>query len=91
QKTARIQILKKAGRPSERLVSHEHCRFDKPQQHECVHVRKITEAAGTEDAEADAEYDGALKEAIRGVQDAVTSINEHLEEVRYEIEALESV
>ncbi|XP_038978071.1 uncharacterized protein LOC120108519 [Phoenix dactylifera] len=89
--TASIQILKKAGRPSERLVSHEHCRFNKPQQHECVHVRKITEDAGTEDAEADAEYDGALKEAIRGVQDAVTSINEHLEEVRYEIEALESV
>ncbi|XP_010907489.1 uncharacterized protein [Elaeis guineensis] len=89
--TARIQILKKAGRPSERLVSHEHCRFDQPQQHECVHVRKITEAAGTEDAEADAEYDGALKEAIRGVQDAVTSINDHLEEIRYEIEALESV
>ncbi|OAY73002.1 uncharacterized protein LOC109723753 [Ananas comosus] len=88
--TAQIQILKKAGRPSERLVSHEHCRFHKPTEHECVHVREITEAAGTEDAEADAEYDGALKEAIRGVQEAVTSINEHMEEVRYEIEALES-
>ncbi|THU57962.1 hypothetical protein C4D60_Mb03t09120 [Musa balbisiana] len=88
--TARIQILKKAGRPSERLVSHENCRFEKPTEHECVHVHEITEAAGTEDAEADAEYDGALKEAICGVQDAVTNINEHLEEVRYEIEALES-
>lgn len=55
-----------------------------------MHVHEITEAAGTEDAEADAEYDGALKEAICGVQDAVTNINEHLEEVRYEIEALES-
>ncbi|KAJ4821789.1 hypothetical protein Tsubulata_019850 [Turnera subulata] len=39
----------------------------------------VTEDAGTEEAEADAEYDNALKEAIRGVQDAVTSINEHIE------------
>ncbi|KAI0498201.1 hypothetical protein KFK09_021442 [Dendrobium nobile] len=86
--TAKIQILKKAGRPSERLVSHEHCRFSDTAKHECLHVREITEEDGTEDAEADAEYDNSLKEAIRGVQDAVTSINEHLEEVRYEIEAL---
>lgn len=59
-------------------------------QHVCVHVKEITEAAGTEDAEADAEYDAALKEAIQGVQEAVTNINEHIEEVRYEIEALEA-
>ncbi|XP_057505017.1 uncharacterized protein LOC130788408 isoform X2 [Actinidia eriantha] len=90
QLTATIQVLKKAGRPSERLVSHENCRFKKHMEHECVHVHEITEAAGTEEAEADAEYDNALKEAIRGVQDAVTSINEHLEEVRYEIAALET-
>eukprot|EP00262_Sarcandra_glabra_P001263 TRINITY_DN11294_c0_g1_i1.p1 TRINITY_DN11294_c0_g1~~TRINITY_DN11294_c0_g1_i1.p1 ORF type:complete len:202 (-),score=34.08 TRINITY_DN11294_c0_g1_i1:283-888(-) len=88
--TATIQVLKKAGRPSERLVSHEHCRFNLPAEHECVHVHEITEATGTEDAEADAEYDGAIKEAIKGVQDAVTCINDHLEEVRYEIEALEA-
>ncbi|XP_042452979.1 uncharacterized protein LOC122037537 isoform X1 [Zingiber officinale] len=88
--TARIQILKKAGRPSERLVSHENCRYQSSTQHECVHLQEITEAAGTEDAEADAAYDGALKEAICGMQDTVTTINEHLEEVRYEIEALES-
>ncbi|CAH1435886.1 unnamed protein product [Lactuca virosa] len=44
----------------------------------------------TEEAEADAEYDNAMKEAIQGVQDAVTTINEHLEEVRYEIAALEA-
>ncbi|KAK1592978.1 hypothetical protein Q3G72_033716 [Acer saccharum] len=89
-RTATIQVLKKAGRPSERLVSHENCRFKKPMEHECVHVHEITEAAGTEEAEADAEYDNALKEAIRGVQDSVTAINEHLEEVRYEIAALEA-
>ncbi|XVF24578.1 hypothetical protein REPUB_Repub13aG0139900 [Reevesia pubescens] len=88
--TARIQVLKKAGRPSERLVSHENCLFKKPMEHECVHVQEITEAAGTEDTEANAEYDNALKEATRGVQDAVTAINERLEEVRYEIAALES-
>lgn len=88
--TVRMQILKKAGRPSERLVSHDNCRFTRQAQHECVHVHEITEASGTEDAEADAEYDTELKEAICGVQDAVTSINEHMEEVRYEIEALEA-
>lgn len=88
--TATIQVLKKAGRPSERLVSHENCKFTKPAEHECVHVQEITEASGTEEAEADAEYDNALKEAIRGVQDAVMAINERMEEVRYEIAALEA-
>ncbi|PON66871.1 DNA repair REX1-B protein [Parasponia andersonii] len=88
--TATIQVLKKACRPSERLVSHANCKFEKPMEHECVHVHEITEAAGTEEAEADAEYDNALKQAIRGVQDAVTAINEHMEEVRYEIAALEA-
>ncbi|KAF8401163.1 hypothetical protein HHK36_014467 [Tetracentron sinense] len=34
----------------------------------------------SEEVEANAEYDSALKEAIRRVQDAVVSINEHLEE-----------
>lgn len=88
--TATIQVLKKAGRPSERLVSHENCSLKSPTGHECIHLHEITEAAGTEEAEADAEYENALKEAIRGVQDAVTTINEHLEEVRYEIAALEA-
>ncbi|KAL0375622.1 UNVERIFIED_CONTAM: hypothetical protein Scaly_0679800 [Sesamum calycinum] len=86
--TATIQVLKKAGRPSERLVSHENCRFRQSTGHECVHIQQITEASGTEEAEADAQYDNALKEAIRGVQDAVIAINEYLEEVRYEIAAL---
>ncbi|CAD6239014.1 unnamed protein product [Miscanthus lutarioriparius] len=82
-KTAKIQVLKKAGRPSERLVNHEDCRSRSMAQHVCVHVKEITEA------DADAEYDAALKEAIQGVQEAVTSINEHMEEVRYEIDGLE--
>ncbi|XP_010491020.1 PREDICTED: uncharacterized protein LOC104768688 [Camelina sativa] len=88
--TVTIQVLKKAGRPSERMLTHENCKFKKPMQHECVHLHEITEAEGTEEAEADAEFDNALKEAIRGVQDALTSINEYLENIRYEIEALEA-
>ncbi|KAF8661556.1 hypothetical protein HU200_056977 [Digitaria exilis] len=88
--TAKIQVLKKAGPPSERLVNHADCRSRSATQHVCVHVKEITEAAGTEDAEADAEFEAALKEAIQGVQEAVTSINEHMEELRYEIEALEA-
>lgn len=80
--------MKKVGRPSERLVSHENCKFKNHTQH--VHVHEITEVAGTEEAKADAKYDNAVKEAIQGVQDAVTTINEHLEEVRYEIAALEA-
>lgn len=79
-------MLKKAGRPSERLVNHEHCRSSSTSQHVCANLKEITEASGTEDAEADAEYDAALKEAIQGIQEAVTSINEHMEEVRYEID-----
>lgn len=70
-------------------MNHADCRSRSVTQHVCVHVKEITEAAGTEDAEADAEYDAALKEAIQGVQEAVTSINEHMEEVRYEIDSLE--
>lgn len=68
-------------------MSHDKCKFKKAMEHECVHVHEITEAAGTEEAEADAEYNNALNEAIKGVQEAVTTINEHLEEVRYEIAA----
>ncbi|CAA0831457.1 Unknown protein [Striga hermonthica] len=88
--TATIQVLKKAGRPSERLVSHDNCRFRHSTGHECLHIQQITEASGTEEAEADAQYENALKEAIKGVQDTILAINQHLEEVRYEIEALEA-
>ncbi|XP_073144839.1 uncharacterized protein [Henckelia pumila] len=88
--TAIIQVLKKAGCPSERLVSHANCRFKHSTGHECVHIQKITEASGTEEAEADAEYDNSVKEAIKGVQDAVVSINDYLEEIRYEIAAHEA-
>lgn len=55
-----------------------------------MHIQQITEASGTEEAEADAQYDSALKEAVKGVQAAVVAINEYLEEVRYEIAALET-
>ncbi|KAG2321996.1 hypothetical protein Bca52824_015209 [Brassica carinata] len=51
-----IQVLLKAGRPSERMLTHENCNFKKPMQHECMHFHEITEDAGTEEAEADAEF-----------------------------------
>ncbi|KAH6804517.1 hypothetical protein C2S51_032764 [Perilla frutescens var. frutescens] len=57
--------------------------------HECVYIQQITEESGTEETEADSEYDNALKEAITRQQDTINAINEHLEEVRYEIAALE--
>ncbi|KAL6124798.1 hypothetical protein ACLB2K_077307 [Fragaria x ananassa] len=72
--TATLQLLKKAGRP-----------WEKPMEHQCVRLHEITE-----EAEANAQYDIDLKEAIRRVQDSVTAINEHLEQVRYEIAALEA-
>ncbi|KAG6391894.1 hypothetical protein SASPL_149658 [Salvia splendens] len=84
--TATIQVLKKARRPSERLVSHENCRYT---GHKCMHIQQITEESGTKEAEPDSEYDNALKEAVKGMQDAVISIIVYLEEVRYEIAALE--
>lgn len=55
-----------------------------------MNIQQITEESGTEEAEADSEYDNALKEAVKGMQDAVVAINEYLEEVRYEIAALEN-
>ena len=75
--TAQIQVLKKARRPSERVPTH-------------VHVHEISVADGLEDAEAESEYNAALNEAIKGVQDAVIAINEYIEEIRYEIEDIES-
>lgn len=70
-------------------MSHVNCKFNNMNVHECSHLNEITEEVGTEDAEADAEYTSALNEAIKGVQETVMIINDHLEEVRYEIEALE--
>lgn len=72
-----IQLLKKVKRPSERAPTH-------------VHVHETLVVDGFEDVEAESEYDAALNEAIKGVQDAVVAINEHIEEIRYEIEDMES-
>lgn len=47
-------------------------------------------ATGTNEAEADVSVKYVLKDAIRGVQDVVTDINEHLEEIKYEITALQA-
>lgn len=89
--TAQLQVLKKAGRPSERVVTHDQCCFEnRTLQHRCVHVHEISVADGLEDAEAEFEYNATLNEVIKGVQDAVTAINEYIEEVRYEIEDIEA-
>ncbi|KAH7297015.1 hypothetical protein KP509_26G049300 [Ceratopteris richardii] len=89
--TAQIQVLKRAGRPSERVVTHDQCRFEgRNHQHHCIHVREISVADGLEDAEAEFEYNAALSEAVKGVQDAVSAINEYIEEVRYEIDDLQA-
>ncbi|KAG6384435.1 hypothetical protein SASPL_155750 [Salvia splendens] len=50
--------------------------------HKCMHIQQITEESGTKEAEPDSEYDNALKEAVKGMQDAVISITVYLEEVR---------
>ncbi|KAI5084578.1 hypothetical protein GOP47_0000747 [Adiantum capillus-veneris] len=89
--TAQLQVLKKAGRPSERVITHEQCQFaGRNHQHHCVHVREISVADGLADAEAEFEYNAALNEAIKGVQDAVSAINEYIEEVRYEIDDMQA-
>lgn len=91
QMTAQIQVLKKAGHPSERVVTHDQCGFEnRPLQHHCIHVHEISVADGLKDAEAEFEYDAALNAAIRSLQNAVTVINEYMEEVRYEVEELEA-
>ena len=70
-------------------MSHDSCPRGPSHRHECVHIRELTEADGVEDAEVDAAYESALKSAIRGVHETVTCMNEHLEDVHYEIEAIE--
>lgn len=55
-----------------------------------MHVHEISVADGLEDAEAEFEYNAALNEAIKGVQDAVLAINDHIEEIRYEIEEIQA-
>ncbi|KAJ7563224.1 hypothetical protein O6H91_03G101600 [Diphasiastrum complanatum] len=91
QMTAILQVLKRAGRPSEQDHNSEIS-----QQVNCSHLHSPTKCETSDfksfyigDTEADAEYEGAFKEAVGALQDAVTAINEHMETIRYEIQDLD--
>eukprot|EP00850_Spirogloea_muscicola_P002531 SM000010S04169 [mRNA] locus=s10:79413:81178:+ [translate_table: standard] len=86
--TAVLQVLRKAGPPSQRLggvmasrqaVGHACC----PQAGHAV--ADEVGALGIGAAEAEAEYEAAVGEATKVLQAAVEEINEHIEEVRYEV------
>jgi hypothetical protein len=47
---------------------HDSCQLDNITGHQCVHVCEITEAAGTEDVEADAEYECIKSGNLRGAR-----------------------
>ncbi|XP_024386438.1 uncharacterized protein [Physcomitrium patens] len=78
--TATLQLLRKAGRPSDRAQAHA---GKKVQHHLCSHGHE--EESALELAESDAEYDAAYKEATQALQEARTTIHEYMEEVRYEL------
>ncbi|KAL3696878.1 hypothetical protein R1sor_010954 [Riccia sorocarpa] len=86
--TSVLQVLRKAGRPSERTKVTEHSQQHATNSHVCSHGVP-GEAEGLEMAQLEAEFEAAVKEATGAVQDAVVMINEHMEEIRYEIEDLE--
>jgi hypothetical protein len=77
--TATLQVLKKAGRPSDRA----HVPASGHGQ-QCGHSHD-EQTSPLEMAEAEAEYDAAYKEATRALQEARTVIHEYMEEVRYEL------
>ncbi|KAL3696893.1 hypothetical protein R1sor_010969 [Riccia sorocarpa] len=87
--TSVLQVLRKAGRPSERTNVTEHSQqHSRNSSHVCSHGAPA-EAEGLEMAQLEAEHEAAVKEATGSVQDVVVMINEHMEEIRYEIEDLE--
>eukprot|EP00850_Spirogloea_muscicola_P018119 SM000162S02397 [mRNA] locus=s162:224266:225997:- [translate_table: standard] len=89
--TSVLQVLRKAGPPSQRqggvmasrqANGHASC----PQGGQAV--ADEAGALGIGAAEAEAEYEAAVGEATKVLQAAVEEINEHVEEVRYEVEDL---
>ncbi|CAM6122789.1 unnamed protein product [Calypogeia fissa] len=95
QMTATLQVLRRAGRPSERAQALEEGQHNSNGAHThgplCSHGpdSELHEESGLEMAQVEAEYDSAIKEATGIVQNSVLEINEHIEAVRYEIEELE--
>lgn len=90
--TAVLQVLKKAGRPSERSNELRE-QLRRQQGHQCLSEAALNgpaaQSSGLTESQEEAEYEAAVGEAIQGVQDAVTEINEKLEEIRYELAELE--
>ncbi|CAM6105117.1 unnamed protein product [Calypogeia fissa] len=93
--TATLQVLKRAGRPSERAHALEQGHHSSNGSHTqsplCSHgpEGEAEEDSGLEMAQLEAEFDAAIKEATGIVQNAVLEINDHIEAIRYEIEELE--
>ena len=90
--TAVLQVLKKAGRPSERSGELRE-QIRRQQGHQCLSEAALhggaPQTSGLTESQEEAEYEAAVGEATQGVQDAVTEINEKLEEIRYELAELE--
>jgi hypothetical protein len=88
--TATLQVLRRAGRPSERAHAQGHGQTSHMQGPPCSHGTRseVNGDSGLDMAQLEAEYDAAIKEATGLVQDAVLQINDHIEVVRYEIEEL---
>ncbi|CAM6097865.1 unnamed protein product [Calypogeia fissa] len=90
--TATLQVLRRAGRPSERAHALEQGHQSSNGSHThgplCSHGPE-GEDSGLEMAQLEAEYDAAIKEATGIVQNAVLEINDHIEAIRYEIEELD--
>lgn len=83
--TATLQVLRKAGKPSEREAE----AHERGQHHQhCAHGSHEEESSALDLAEADAEFDAAYKEATQALQEARTAIQEHMEEVRYELASI---
>ncbi|CAM6082814.1 unnamed protein product [Calypogeia fissa] len=93
--TATLQVLRRAGRPSERAHAFEQGHHSSNGSHThsplCSHglEDEAEEDSGLEMAQLEAEYDAAIKEATGIVQNAVLEINDQIEAIRYEFEELE--
>ncbi|EFJ33876.1 hypothetical protein SELMODRAFT_406136 [Selaginella moellendorffii] len=85
QMTATLQILKRAGHPSERQATDQR-RVAPPEACNlcCTPAELDGAISGLEECQAEAEYLAAHKEAVTSLQEAVLAINELVETVRSE-------
>ncbi|XP_024534976.1 uncharacterized protein LOC9630709 [Selaginella moellendorffii] len=87
QMTATLQILKRAGHPSERQATDQR-RVAPPEACNlcCTPAELDGAISGLEECQAEAEYLAAHKEAVTSLQEAVLAINELVETVRSEMD-----